>query len=227
VWVNLNTDRFRSYREDGRPVEVPGAMLAGPTSRAAVIEFEQGLAHISVTFALGAASCFFAAPLEEARDQLVPLAEVWGRTGASLRERTLEAATPEAALEAVEQVLLERLAGGPDPAVTAAAAALSAGARVGDVADGLGLLPRTLRRKMLTGVGLGPKRLAQVQRLKRVVRDLGEQDEADWAAVAAEYGYADQSHLSAEFRLLAGVTPAQYLRSRVNGPNHLEAQRPR
>lgn len=223
VWVNLSADRFRSYGEGGRLVEVPGAMLAGPTSRAAVIEFEQGLAHISVIFTLGAASCFVTAPLAEARDQLVPLAAVWGRAGESLRERVLEAGTPEAALAVMEQVLLERLAGAPDPAVTAAAAALSAGGRVGDVADGLGLLPRTLRRRMVTQVGLTPKRLARVQRLKQVVRDLSEQDEADWAVVAAEHGYADQSHLSADFRLLAGVTPAQYLRSRINGPNHLEA----
>jgi AraC-like DNA-binding protein len=223
LWVNLAADRFRSYGEDGRRAEVPGAMLAGPTSRPTVIEFEQGLAHISVSFALGAASCFFAVPLAEARDQLVPLAGLWGRAGASLRERVLEAVTPEAALAVMEQVLLERLCGVPDPAVAAAAAALSAGERVGDVADGLGLLPRTLRRRMVTEVGLTPKRLARVQRLKRVVRVLSEQDEADWAAVAAAHGYADQSHLSAEFRLLAGVTPAQYLRSRINGPNHLEA----
>jgi len=38
---------------------------------------------------------------------------------------------------------------------------------------------------------------------------------------AARHGYADQPHLADEFRELAGVTPAEYLRSRVDGPNHL------
>jgi len=32
----------------------------------------------------------------------------------------------------------------------------------------------------------------------------------NWAALAAELGYYDQSHLIAEFRSLAGVTPAQW-----------------
>jgi hypothetical protein len=47
VWINLNRDEFRSfgsYRDTGQVVRVPGAMLAGPTSRAAVIEFEQDTA---------------------------------------------------------------------------------------------------------------------------------------------------------------------------------------
>jgi AraC-like DNA-binding protein len=43
----------------------------------------------------------------------------------------------------------------------------------------------------------------------------------DWAATAARHGYCDQAHLADEFQELVGVTPAGYLRSRVNGPNHL------
>jgi AraC-like DNA-binding protein len=43
----------------------------------------------------------------------------------------------------------------------------------------------------------------------------------DWAATATEHGYADQPHLADEFRELVGVTPTEYLRLRVNGPNHL------
>jgi hypothetical protein len=80
LWINLNRDEFRSYSETGQVVWVPGAMLAGPTSRAAVIEFEQGRAHISVTFALGAAGCFFAPPLDVTRDLQVSLEDIWGRS---------------------------------------------------------------------------------------------------------------------------------------------------
>jgi transcriptional regulator GlxA family with amidase domain len=105
--------------------------------------------------------------------------------------------------------------------VVAAAGALDRGVAVGEVADQLGLLPRTLRRRFTAQVGLTPKRFARIQRLKRVARDLDGQAEADWATVAFRHGYADQPHLAGEFRELAGVTPTGYLRSRVNGPNHL------
>ena len=221
VWINLNRDEFRSFDEFGRVMRVPGAMLAGPASRAAVIEFEQGRAHISVTFALGAAGCFFVPPLDVTRDLQVPLGEVWGRTGAAVRERVLEAATPQDALAVVEGVLLGALTGLRDHLVVAACEALSAGTAVGKVAADLGVLPRTLRRRFTAQVGLSPKRFARVQRLQRVVRDLDGRSSVDWAGVAARHGYADQPHLVGEFRQLVGVTPTEYLRSRVDGPNHL------
>ena len=225
LWINLNRDEFRSFDEFGRVTRVPGAMLAGPTSRAAVIEFEQGRAHISVTFALGAASCFFAPPLNVTRDLQIPLGDVWGRPGTVLRERVLGAATPDA-LDVVEGVLLGALCGlrDPlvrDPLVVAACGALSAGVPVGKVAAELWVLPRTLRRRFTAHVGLGPKRFAQVQRLQRVVRDLDGCASVDWAGVAARHGYTDQPHLVEEFRQLVGVTPTGYLRSRIDGPNHL------
>jgi AraC-like DNA-binding protein len=223
LWVNLNRDAFRSFTDDGRVRQVPGAMLAGPTSRAAAFEFEQGHGHVAVSFALGGAGRFFAAPLPLAADELVPLEAVWGGAGASLRERLLEAGSPDEALDVMEAVLLAHLAGmaGPDPAVLAAAAALSRGARVTQAAEDLGLLTRTLRRRFAAEVGLTPKRFGRVQRMQRLVRDLDGRTEIDWAAEAAGHGYADQPHLADEFRDLAGVTATEYLRSRINGPNHL------
>ena len=223
LWVNLNRDEFRSFGDTGKVNRVPGAMIAGPASRASVIEFEAGHAHVSVTFALAAARCFVRPPVDLMRNDMVPLDELWGRSGGCLRERLLEALTPEDALSVMEDVLLQQMTGvlGPDPAVIAAAYALSRGVPVGEVARDLGLLPRTLRRRFAGQVGLTPKRFARVQRMQRLVRDLDGQSEVDWAAAAARHGYADQPHLADEFRELAGVTPAEYLRSRVDGPNHL------
>src|ERR671937_591082 len=56
-------------------------MVAGPASRATVIEFEEGHAHVSVTFALGAARCFVAPLLALLRDELAGVQEVCGRSG--------------------------------------------------------------------------------------------------------------------------------------------------
>jgi AraC-like DNA-binding protein len=223
LWVNLNRDEFRSFGDTGQVRRVPGAMLAGPTSRASVIEFEQGRAHVSVTFALGGAARFGTPPLELVRDQQVALVDVWGRSGATLRDRLLEATTPRDALDVMEDVLLGHLTGplAPDPLIIAASAGLAAGIPVSKVAADLGVLPRTLRRRFTAQVGLGPKRFARVQRLQRVVRDLDGRTQVDWAAVAARHGYADQPHLAEEFRQLVGVTPTEYLRSRIDGPNHL------
>ena len=227
LWVNLNRDAFRSFGWSGDVRQVPGTMVSGPAGRATVVEFEEGHGHVEVLFALGAAGGFLGVPAHLLRDDLVPLSELCGRTGACLRERLLEAATPAAALTVMEKTLCSLLAGpglagpGPDPLVIAAAGALARGMAVGAVADRVGLLPRTLRRRFTAQVGLTPKRFARIQRLKRVALDLDGQDGADWAAVAFRHGYADQPHLADEFRELAGVTPTGYLRSRVNGPSHV------
>jgi hypothetical protein len=118
-----------------------------------------GHAHVSVTFAMGAASFFMGAPASLARDELVPLDVLWGRSGGCLRERLLEAGTPSDALAVMESALVRQLTdwSAPDPAVIAAARALSRGVPVGRVASDLGLLPRTLRRRFTARVGLTPR----------------------------------------------------------------------
>jgi AraC-like DNA-binding protein len=221
LWVNLNRDEFRCL-EGGRILSIPGAMLAGPRSRPLVTEFEQGRAHVSVAFAAGAAASFFG-PLTVTADELVPLELLWGRHGAVLREQLLAAGTPDAMLGVLEETLLRRVtgSGNADQAVATAARELSGGKRVADVADGLGMLPRTLRRRFSAQIGLTPKRFARVQRMQRVVRALDGHSQVNWCDVASEHGYADQPHLTDEFRALADVTPREYLRSRVDGPNHL------
>lgn len=223
LWVNLNQDEFRSF-SDGRAASVPGSMFAGPRGRASVIEFEQGRSHVWVAFGTGAAAAF-GLPPQPAADELAPLSAFWGGRGNLLRERLLSAGSPDHMLREMESVLLGQLreSAAPDPAMLAAARLLSGGRPVAEVADDLGLLPRTLRRRFAAGLGLAPKRFARVQRLRRVVRAVGGREQADWAALAAAYGYSDQPHLIDEFRAIAGLTPGEYLRSRIdiNGPAHL------
>jgi AraC-like DNA-binding protein len=225
LWVNLNLDEFRSCTGvGGRTIHrAPGAILAGPGDRASVIEIEKGRAHVSVTFALGGAAALFAAPLSATRNELAPLRDLWGGDGSRLRERLLEAATPDDKLRVVGEALLEQVVGPlrPDPAILFAARALAAGASVSTVSSELGMLPRTLRRRFLHRVGLTPKRFARVERLQRVVRSIGAGTGVSWAAVAARHGYCDQAHLVDDFRDLVGVTPTEYLRHRIDGPNHL------
>ena len=111
LWVNLNRDAFRSFGEEGRVHQVPGAMVSGPTGRASVIEFEEGHAHVSSEAApLGAAPCFLAPSLAVLRDELVPLDAVCGGAGAFLRERLLAAPGPEDALTLMEEFLIGQMA---------------------------------------------------------------------------------------------------------------------
>lgn len=62
----------------------------------------------------------------------------------------------------------------------------------------------------MTETGISPKQLARTFRFENVVTHLaaGSQNLAD---VAAATGYADQGHLTREFRRMAGCSPTQWL----------------
>lgn len=216
LWVNLNVDEFRLGGGNDRQAvrRLPGAMLEGPRDRAALVEVEGGRAHICVTFALGVAPPLFGVPPGAVRNDWVSLEDLWGRDGASVRQRLLEVTTPEDKLHALELILLARLqdATRPDPAILHSLAALERGVPVSAVASELGLLPRTFRRRFLGQVGLTPKRFARVRRLQRVVRAIEGLPVVDWIGVAAEHGYCDQAHLIDEFKDLVGLTPTAYRR---------------
>jgi AraC-like DNA-binding protein len=123
----------------------------------------------------------------------------------------------------LESALLEHFTGPqrPDAAIPAAAAAFECGARVRAVASHLGLGSKTLVRRFREHTGLTPKRFSRVRRVQRVVASLGAADDVDWSSVAAQHGYADQSHLVHDFRELTGLTPTAYRPRSAEAPNHV------
>jgi len=171
-------------------------------------------------------------PLDALLDATVPLEELWGADAAdALAERL--AAAPAAAdrAELLQDVVAgrSRAAGPPDPLVVAACRAVAAGARdgrppaVGQLAAALGVSERQLLRRFRAAVGYGPRTLARVLRFQRFLAaawgpPAGSALAApapapahDLAALAAEAGYADQSHLTRACRQLAGTTPGALL----------------
>lgn len=92
------------------------------------------------------------------------------------------------------------------PALAHVTARLAAGTRVDTLADELGWSARSLTRQCTAVYGYGPAMLRRVLRF-RAASGLVHAGVAP-AEVAARTGYADQPHLTREFRALAGVTPA-------------------
>lgn len=65
-------------------------------------------------------------------------------------------------------------------------------------------------------VGLTPKTYQRIVRFNEVFNQIREQGTINWAEVAYECGYADQSHFIREFRRFSGFKPADFLRAGVN-----------
>jgi AraC-like DNA-binding protein len=82
--------------------------------------------------------------------------------------------------------------------------------RVDGLAVAAKISVRTLQRLCAEHVGVGPKWLIRRYRLHEVTQRLDAGAPVDWAALAAELGYADQAHLSRDFAGLFGEPPTIY-----------------
>ncbi len=77
----------------------------------------------------------------------------------------------------------------------------------------LGCSERTLQRALHDILGQGPKWVTRWVRLQEVARLLSQEEPLPLADVANALGYADQSHLTNDFRDAVGLTPGAYLTS--------------
>ncbi|WFE59068.1 helix-turn-helix domain-containing protein [Micromonospora sp. WMMD712] len=97
--------------------------------------------------------------------------------------------------------------------------------RVDDLARRHGTTTRRLQRLFLDHVGVGPKWVIRRYRIQEAIEHAASGGPVDWAAVAADLGYADQAHLIREFAAETGLTPAAYARS-LHRPARSSLSRP-
>jgi len=142
---------------------------------------------------------------------------VLGRAATELHDRVGSRTDPDGWLDEVEQWLRCRTADARRTSVrTEVAAAWQVAqatggrCRIEDLARAVLLSPRQLRSLMMAETGLSPKQLCRQFRFDGVVARLADGDRT-LAQIAAENGYADQAHLTREFRQMAGCTPTQWL----------------
>ena len=82
--------------------------------------------------------------------------------------------------------------------------------RADDLADATGLGLRSLQRLVREQLGLTPKWLIRRYRMQEAAAALAGPDAPALADLAASLGFADQAHLTREFRAVIGETPRRY-----------------
>ncbi|MEQ1900069.1 MAG: helix-turn-helix domain-containing protein [Devosia sp.] len=244
IIVDLTERPKRLYAGETTPVGVDftKSWISGIQQRWIVIEAQRGASMMVIQFRPGGAQALTGHDASTLANSVHPLADVMNGTASSLRDRVLEAEGIAAKFAATESWLLERLSDARPlhPAIQRLAGELGRpGRRVRDLAAAAGLSDRQLRSIFAETVGVSPKSFARIARFQALLRALartGRDDpmlegEAlpppDWAVLAAETGYFDQSHMNHEFMAFAGMTPGAYAAAYRGQSNYLPITLPR
>jgi AraC-like DNA-binding protein len=162
-------------------------------------------------------------------EQHVALSDLWGARAEQLRTELLECNSPLQIFHKLEQALLAQLpqlhAPLVHPAISFALRSFAAGSavsRVSPIQTATGYSARRFNTLFQQAVGLTPKRFCRIQRLRAVVEQIAQGAPIEWAQIAADNGYFDQSHLNRDFRLFSGVTPARYRPAARDSALHME-----
>lgn len=186
-------------------------LVAGPSTRWIGTRDDGGDGTLGLRLPPGAARSVLTLDLSEISDQVVLMTDLLGHT-ATMQARTLLQGARAAWPNAPDLVAAFST---QSSQISPWAAFIHGHARRGTppwrVAELLGCSQRTFRRRMLQDFGYPYLTLARIDRARRARALLKEGSSLIDAAALA--GYADQPHLSREFRRLVGASPGQFLSS--------------
>jgi AraC-like DNA-binding protein len=194
----------------------PRSMLSAETRRAVKIAPAGRVDFIGITLRDGHAANVLGAPLRVLRDRMLDLGDVDQRL--DLHEKLAAAPSDDARAN----LIVERLTAAEcDPLASHAATLIRKVAgrlSMTRLAQSCGVTIRTLSRSFDRAFGLTPKTLARVTRLGYAASLLRSGESA--ASAAAGAGFADQSHMTNEFRTMVRLSPSRW----NEGPNGLAVQ---
>ncbi|MGW4347855.1 helix-turn-helix domain-containing protein [Streptomyces sp. NPDC004690] len=190
-----------------------GSIVAGPGLGAggAVQARGENVECVQVRLSPVIARAVLGASPADLGDTVVSLDDLWGREASRIRERLGEVPSWQGRFALTEALLARRHEAGPpvDPEVAWAWRRIvgSRGlARVDGLAAEVGWSRKRLWSRFRSQLGLPPKRAVKLVRFDHAAHRLVAGERA--ARVAADAGYADQSHLHRDIMAFTGATPA-------------------
>jgi AraC-like DNA-binding protein len=227
------------------PLAVGHCIIGGPRSSFYVKRAAEGGDTVGAQLRPGAAPVLLGVPASELAEQHRSLDETWGSAAHRVREqlsnlevrRSLVAHAPfdhvwaclRARVDVFESALLDQLRRNRlhthGDWLRCVLTGLEAGAPLSQLVSHSDISHRAFVTRFRSLVGLPPKVYSRLRRFQRVVNTLGNTPLADksvsLAQVAVDLGFADQAHLTREFRTFAGLSPAAYRRFAPVSVNHV------
>jgi AraC-like DNA-binding protein len=201
---------------EGQPAGAcPPAGLAGLLVAPLVIETPSVRSRVlGVRLRPAGAFSLFGVPLHELTGATVDLQELVGNESRRLAERLDEATSDEERLLLLGRWVARRLTERPstDPRVDHAVAEIErTGGKVpiATILGRIGVSPRRFTSLFEEQVGVKPKLFARIVRFRGLAAAL-QAGGGSFSRLALAHGYYDQSHMNADFREFAGMSPGRF-----------------
>jgi AraC-like DNA-binding protein len=206
--------------------------VAGPATHTHLAPAAMEARVVGIRFRPGATRVAFGCDANELLDADVELRAVCGVAADTLSDELSRDGSSDVGRAALERWVRARVGHDPhrDRTALAAANALVSGRvrTVRELGRALGWSERRVHREITATCGYGPKTLQRIVRMQRVVRRAGKygrewgvgaddhytlrlRDMPPLARLALDAGYADQAHMTRDFRDLTGFTPRALL----------------
>jgi len=208
--------------DDSTGWTVGHAIVGGARSAFYAREVAAPTASVGAQLRPGAAWALFGTPASALAERHTPLDALWGAAAGDALELLQGLPTPSARLDALEALLVRRLAPRPlalHPAVARGLRGIADGTPVRELVRASGYSHRHFAALFKEATGLAPKRLQRVLRFQRLLATAP--GTVPWAELALALGYSDQSHCIREFGDIAGMSPEAYRRAAPSAPNHV------
>ena len=192
-------------------------LFAGQLTRPLVLRSRGPVAVLGVRFKPAGAWAFVGAPMSSSTDLRLDLAALHGDAAAtSLRAQLRDGADAGERIAALNRYVAAQIAlrdGRRDRAIEACVERILASegrvplAELGPLA---GLGERQLQRRFADVVGISPRMLGVVVRLRRVFEALRDAPWSSWSERAQAAGFFDHPQMARDFRRLLGTAPTRW-----------------
>lgn len=206
-----------------------GRLLVHGVGRATFHRTLSGTGHvIGVAFRAGGFRAFADGPVSALAHRVVPVADVTGVDDRPLAAALLDPGADDDALVARYLTWLAACEPARDEVADTVAALVDTAehdrtvTRPEHLTERAGVSLRTLQRWFGEYVGIGPRWVVRRFRLLDAAAAAHADSPVDWAGLADELGFADQAHLTREFRAVTGRPPATYVREARGEGEHAD-----
>ncbi|WP_338763155.1 helix-turn-helix transcriptional regulator [Massilia sp. METH4] len=191
---------------------IAGPVLGGARSAFYAKEAAGPVESVGVQLLPGAALALFGVSAAELAGRHTPLAELWGQAADSVLQQLAEETDARRRLLRLEALLVARLPERPllHPAVAQALAGCAQAGRIDALVRESRYSHRAFIALFRQATGMSPKRYARLLRFQAVLAAMRADPALSLGELAYGAGYADQAHMTREFRECTGITPSHY-----------------